>query len=204
MRGDRGDIGGLTQGALPGRRGASLARQAARSTLGLPTPREEIDAGWRRYRLQGIEDSRRAMSRFYAEAEPAYQRLLRYAGLDPDHGVHRWGNYRLTLLLPSKVFEADDTGRSYRLRPCVRSIWLRELTLKAGVLMFFLVPDQPGLAEAIKGTSAIVIKESAQTTNSWGLRGPEPELDAPVRGSCWATRSCRGCSSVIMILRPSA
>ena len=148
----------------------------------MPTPREEIDAGWRRYRLQGVLDSQRAITRFYAEADPAYQRLLRYAGLDPVDGLHRWGNYRLTLLLPSKVFEADDTGRSYRLRPCTKSIWLRELTLKAGVLMFFLVPDGPGLSEAMRGTSAIVVTESKQTTNSWGLRGPEPELDAPYRG----------------------
>ena len=47
-----------------------------------------------------------------------------------------------TLLLPSTIFEADDTGRSYRLRPNTRSIWLRNLTLKSGVLMFFLVPDR--------------------------------------------------------------
>ncbi len=80
------------------------------------------------------------------------------------------------------MFEADDTGRSYRLRPRTKSIWLRELALKAGVLMFFLVPDGPDLAEAIRGTSAIVVSESKQTTNSWGLRGPEPELDAPLRG----------------------
>ena len=51
--------------------------------------------------------------------------LMRYAGLDPEHGLLRWGNYDRTLLLPSTVFEADDTGRSYRLRPCVDAIWLR-------------------------------------------------------------------------------
>jgi lysophospholipase L1-like esterase len=34
----------------------------------------------------------------------------------------------------------------------------------------------------IKGTPAIPVEESKQSTNSWGLRGPEPELDAPVRG----------------------
>ncbi len=156
--------------------------EALRRILILPTPREEIDDGWKRYRREGIEDSQRALKRFYAEIDPAYQRLLRYAGLDPDHGLHRWGNYNLTLLFPSTVFEADDTGRSYRLRPRTKSIWLRELALKAGVLMFFLVPDGPDLAEAIRGTSAIVVSESKQTTNSWGLRGPEPEVDAPLRG----------------------
>ena len=48
--------------------------------------------------------------------------------------------------------------------------------------MFFLVPDGPGLAEAIRGTAAIPVEASRQSTNSWGLRGPEPDLDAPLRG----------------------
>ena len=53
------------------------------------------------------------------------QRLLRFAGLDPDHALVRWGNFDRTVLLPSTVFEADETGRSYRFRPNVRSIWVR-------------------------------------------------------------------------------
>ena len=104
---------------------------------------------------------------------------MRYAGLDPDHSLLRWGNFNLTLLLPSTVFEADDTGRSYKLRPNTRSIWLRSLTLGKEVLPFFLVPDGPGLAEAIKGTPAIPVETSRETTNSWGLRGPEPDPEAP-------------------------
>jgi hypothetical protein len=107
---------------------------------------------------------------------------MRYAGLDPDHGLLRWGNYDQTLLLPSAVFEPDDQGRSYRMRPCLDSIWLRDLPSPRGVLAFFLVPDRAELGEAIKGTMANADQESKQSTNSWGLRGPEPELDAPVRG----------------------
>ena len=161
---------------------SSEVRRVARYAVGLPTPREEVDDAWRRFRQLGIEDSRRGLDLVYAEAEPAYRRLMQYAGLDPEHGILRWGNYNRTLLLPSTVFEADDTGRSYRLRPRTRSIWLRNLTLKSGVLMFFLVPDSPGLGDAIHGTSAIPVETSRQTTNSWGLRGPEPDLDAPLRG----------------------
>ena len=96
---------------------ASEARQAVRQVLGLPKPRAEIDAAWKRYRELGVEESRRVLDQVYAEADPAMQRLMRYAGLDPGHGLLRWGNYNVTLLLPSKVFEADDEGRSYRLRP---------------------------------------------------------------------------------------
>jgi hypothetical protein len=156
--------------------------RALRSTLRIPTPRSEIDEGWRRFRLQGIADSRKALVPVYENAGPDYQRLMRYAGLHPEGGLLRWGNYDRTLLLPSTIFEADDNGRSYRFRPCVDAIWLREVTIKSGVLMFFLVPDGPGLAAAIRGTSAIPVPESRQSTNSWGLRGPEPDRDAPVRG----------------------
>ncbi|MGO9465719.1 MAG: SGNH/GDSL hydrolase family protein [Isosphaeraceae bacterium] len=161
---------------------ASEARQAALATIGVPLPRSEVDGRWRRSRLQGIEESRRAHQAMYQDVDEPYRRLMRYSGLDPEHGLLRWGNYDRTLLLPSKVFEADDTGRSYRLRPCVRSVWVRNLTLRTGVLMFFLVPDEPGLAEAVKGTSGIKVEGSQQTTNSWGLRGPEPDLEAPLRG----------------------
>jgi GDSL-like Lipase/Acylhydrolase family len=122
------------------------------------------------------------LTEIYDSTEPAYQALMRYAGLDPDYGLLRWGNYDQTLLLPSTVFEADEQGRSYRMRRCTRSIWLREVTIKSGVLAFFLVPDRSELRDAIKGTTAIPVEESRQSTNSWGLRGPEPELDAPVRG----------------------
>ena len=173
-------------GAIPRGRYAlasvpSLARQTIREALGIKVPRSEIDERWRRYRLQGVADSEKVLPAVYDSAGPDNQRLMRYAGMDPDHGLIRWGNYDLTMLLPSTIFAADDSGRSYRLRPCTEAIWLRQITIR-GVLMFFLVPDGPGLAAAIRGTEAIPVLESRQTTNSWGLRGPEPDLDAPVRG----------------------
>ena len=174
---------------------ASEAREVALATIGVPNPRSEIDERWRRFRLQGIEESRRAHQAMYQDVDQPYQRLMRYAGLDPVHGLLRWGNFDRTLLLPSKVFEADDTGRSYRLRPCVRSVWVRNLTLRTGVLMFFLVPDEPGLAEAVKGTSGIKVEGSQQTTNSWGLAGPSPTWMPPYEASCWATHICKDSSS---------
>jgi lysophospholipase L1-like esterase len=161
---------------------ASLARKAGHAALFQPIPRSEVDEDWHRFRLRGIAESRRRLSEIYASTEPAYQTLMLYAGLDPDHGLLRWGNYDKTLLLPSTVFEPDDQGRSYRMRPCTASIWLREVSIQSGVLAFFLVPDRPELRDAIKGTPAIPVDESKQSTNSWGLRGREPEPDAPVRG----------------------
>jgi hypothetical protein len=110
------------------------------------------------------------------------QGLLDYAGLDPAHALLRWGNFEKTLLLPSTVFEPDDSGRSYRFRPSVRSIWVRNMMLKGGILAYFPVPDGPKLDEVVDGTGALVVKESLQTTNSWGLRGSEPNVDADLRG----------------------
>ena len=161
---------------------AAWAGQAVRHVVGIRKSRAEIDDSWRRYRQLGIEQTRSSVERAYAESEPPDQRLLRYAGMDPQHGLLRWGNYDLTLLLSSKVFQADDAGCSYRFRPLTRSIWLRNVTLRNQVLTFFIVPDGPGLAAAIRGTTARPLDTSRQTTNSWGLRGPEPDPDAPLRG----------------------
>ena len=108
---------------------------------------------------------------------------MRHVGMDPEHGLLRWGNYNWILLLSSKVFEADDTGRSYRFRPNV-AIDLAAGNWRpdghAGVL--------PGAGRIrawprqSAGRRPIRIESSRQTTNSWGLRGPEPEPDAPMRG----------------------
>ncbi|MFI5456314.1 MAG: SGNH/GDSL hydrolase family protein [Isosphaerales bacterium] len=160
----------------------SRSREIAHQLARRGKSRSEIDDSWRRFRQTGIEETRTRLDRFYAEAEPADQRLMRYAGMDPEHGLLRWGNYNWTLLLSSKVFEAEDEGRSYRFRPLTHSIWLTNAPFKRGVFMFFIVPDGPGLADAIRGTTAIPLETSRQTTNSWGLRGPEPDLVAPLRG----------------------
>ena len=173
-------FGALPRGRYVVASAPSWANQTLRTTLGIPTPRAEINEGWRRYRLQGIADSQKAMPGIYEKASPPMQRLMRYAGLDPDHGLLRWGNFSSTMLLPSKVFEADDAGRSYRLRPCTEAVWLRQISIETGIHMIFMVPDGPGLGEALQGTGAIPVTE--HSTNSWGLRGPEPDVDAPVRG----------------------
>jgi len=166
----------LTAGAM------DAAKDSARWVVGLPTPREEIDAAVRRNRLLSVDDAaRRYRENFPSMPEPI-QRLFRYAGSDPDHGLLRWGNYDQILLLPSTVFEADDSGRSYRLRPNFRSIWVRNVSPKKTPLTLLIVPDRPELAEVLRGSGGVIVTTSVQTTNSWGLRGPEPDLSAPLRG----------------------
>jgi lysophospholipase L1-like esterase len=158
----------------------SSTRHVGRRVLGLATPRSEIDAEWRIYRQSHLAATRRRVERFYARATPAEHRLLQYARMDPEHGLLRWANFNGTLLFSSAVFEADDHGRAYRFRPLTRSIWLMHPPFGQSLLM--LVPDGPGLADAVKGTTAVPLETSRQTTNSWGLRGPEPDLDASLRG----------------------
>ena len=161
---------------------ADRSRRLAWQAVGVPPDRSEIDAEWARYRQQGIVDSLREFPKVFAEIDPPLQRLMKYAGNDPETGIVRWGNFSQTLLLPSTVFLPDDTGRSYRLRPNTRSVWLRNLTIQRIPLTFFLVPDGPDLGEAMRGTTAVLVEGSVQTTNSWGLRGPEPDTEAPLRG----------------------
>jgi hypothetical protein len=179
-------VGGLLVGTLTGRHAARWARTRATwavlRVLGMSIDRSEIDADWRHKRLYDIEQMRGKLQGVYDQYDPKMKALLDYAGLDPRHVLLRWGNFDRTLLLPSTIFEADDTGRSYRFRPNVRSIWIRNLRLKGGILAYFQIPDGPRFDEVVEGTSAIVVRESLQTTNSWGLRGAEPDLGATVRG----------------------
>jgi hypothetical protein len=157
-------------------------RWLAMRVAGLGPDRSEIDQDWRRRRLFEIEQSTTKLAGTFSEYAPPMQKLLRFAGLDPEHVLIRWGNFDRTVLLPATVFEADDSGRSYRFRSLVRSIWVRNFPIKGDLKAYFQAPDTPELPELVKGTGAVVVEGSAQTTNSWGLRGPEPNLAAPWRG----------------------
>ncbi len=161
---------------------AARARWLALRSIGLEPDRSEINADWRRKRLFDIAQSTAKLASSFAEYDEAGQQLLRFAGLDPDHVLIRWGNFNRTVLLPSTVFEADDSGRSYRFRPNVRSIWVRNFPMKGDVKAYFQVPATPAVAALVQGTGAAIVEGSIQTTNSWGLRGPEPNLDTPRRG----------------------
>ncbi|MHB1559768.1 MAG: SGNH/GDSL hydrolase family protein [Isosphaeraceae bacterium] len=153
----------------------------AHRTLGMTQSRAEKNREWERFRRIGIETTRPRVESFFAHSDLAVQRLMRHVGMDPEHGLLRWANYNWTFLLSSKVFEPDDR-RSYRFRPNGRAVWLQHLAFIAGTPAFYLVPDDPGLADAMRGTAATIIESSRQMTNSWGLRGPEPDPDAPLRG----------------------
>lgn len=158
------------------------ARWVALQAIGAPPDRAEIDDAWKQRRLHGIEQTRDRLRRIYAESGPEMRRLLDFAGLDPDHAVLRWGNFDRTLYLPSTVFEPDATGRSYRLRPNTKSVRVRNPRRKGELPAYFPVPVDSRLPDLLRETGAVLADDSVQTTNSWGLRGPEPDLHAPLRG----------------------
>ncbi|QEH33941.1 hypothetical protein OJF2_24730 [Aquisphaera giovannonii] len=161
---------------------AAHGRWAALRAVGTQPSRSEVDAEWARKRQHDVDQAMAKLRRTYDQYEPPMRRLLDYAGLDPDHALLRWGNFDRTVYLPSTVFEADETGRSYRLRPSVKSIWIRNLKLKEGLLAYFPLPVGPRLDEVVHASGALLVESSLQTTNSWGLRGPEPDLSAELRG----------------------
>lgn len=159
------------------------ARQEVwRGLTGLQSTREQIDQLREARRARTHRETLASLTRFYQKTSPEMRRLFDVAGMDPEHGLIGIGRADNGFLLSSKVFEADDHGRSYKLRPDTRSVWLRQVTLREGPFGLFLVPDTPEVREAAGAATAIVDEPSRQTTNSWGLRGPEPDLTAEVRG----------------------
>ncbi len=157
-------------------------RWSALHAVGLEPDRAEIDADWQRKRAFDMSSARAKLGATFNEYDEARQRLLRFAGMDPEHVLLRWGNFDRTVMLPSTVFEADESGRSYRFRPNVRSIWIYNFPAKGAVKAYLQLPDTPDTPKIVEGTGAKIVEGSTQTTNSWGLRGPEPDMTAPFRG----------------------
>lgn len=176
-----GLVAGTSAGQYVARRVASRTKWIALRSMGLTPERTEIEADRRIKRYRDIATTRPVFAEIYREADPKMRGLLDALGMDPERALLRWGNYHLTLILPSAVFEPDER-RSYRMRPNQRAVWLKPIALPRGLSGFFLAPDRPDLPKLIEGTGAYIVPGSLQTTNSWGCRGPEPDPTAPLRG----------------------
>ncbi|MDG3003480.1 SGNH/GDSL hydrolase family protein [Paludisphaera mucosa] len=178
-----GTIASFRVGRFYAVQGANAARTAVvRWVTGLGPDRSEIEADWARKRRRAVEGTTEVLTKFYDGTDEKMRALFRTAGMDPEHGLVRYGRADQTFLLSSQVFEPDDQGRSYRLRPNTRSVWLRQVTLHNGPFGLFQVIDAPAQRQAAGEAGAIVDEPSITTTNSWGLRGPEPDPTAPLRG----------------------
>jgi hypothetical protein len=119
--------------------------------------------------------------KFLDASSPEVQTFFEAAGMSPGSALNRWARGDQVFMFSSQVFQEDSDGRSYRLRPNTRSVWLRELKMIGGPHGLLLIPDRPELRRLATKAGAIVVEDSVQNTNSWGLRGPEPNLNAKVR-----------------------
>jgi hypothetical protein len=173
--------------AMPGDRLAPIAlarrlTRAAGDRLGLEPDRAAIDAENRARRQRDIARTRATYRAFFEhDASPALRRILRAAKMAPDEVLVRWANIDWTVVLSPLVFDADEGGRAYRMRPRTRSFWLQEHTLPRGLTGFLFLPDTTAVSEAVAAAGAPVMAESYQTTNSWGCRGSEPDPNVPWR-----------------------
>jgi hypothetical protein len=200
---------------------AARLKTIARQPLGLEPSREEIEADRRSQRASDVARSTAAYREAFAKLDAGYQHLMKAAGMGPDDALIRWGNYDHVLMFSSTVFEPDEAGRSYRMRPSMPAIWLQHVTFNSGgALPVVLVADRPEIRQAATTAHATVLTGLMQTTNSWGCRGPEPDPDAlyrvlvlgdsfmqgmlvgdddtpPVRLERFLTRECKAAVSVL-------
>jgi hypothetical protein len=178
-------IAALLAGTSAGRdAAASLATGAPawiKARIGFPPLRTDIQAANELKRTQQVGQAAAGLVDLYNTTTPGLRRLLELVGMIPGDCVLRWGNLDQILLLSSRVFEPDEHGRSYRLRPNARSIWLSHITPRKGPFTLLLVPDTPEVRRAAEAAGGFVVEQSAQTTNSWGCRGHEPDPNAALR-----------------------
>ena len=161
---------------------AQRAKWGALRSIGFEPSRSEIDAYWRDRRDRREVATRARYEARFAKLDSESQAFFRAAGMAPDQAEIRWGNYDMSLVMSGKVVVRFDSGRQYGLRPSVRSIWFRQagmLEMDVCILMF---PDTPEVRRLAGPIGAQVIAGATHSTNSWGCRGREPDLNAPVRG----------------------
>jgi hypothetical protein len=161
---------------------AQRAKWRALRSMGIEPARSEIDAYWRDRRDRREVATRARYVEGFAALDASTQAFFRAAGMGPDQAEVRWGNYDMTLVMSGRVFARAESGRQYQFRPGVRSIWFRQIGVLEMNVCVSLLPDTPEVRRLAGPARAEVIDGPTQTTNSWGCRGPEPDVDAPVRG----------------------
>jgi hypothetical protein len=154
-----------------------LTMDASATESARPVSKEE----WAIRRSLKVDKAAQALENFLGGSPREVRRLFDVAGMSPGSALYRWGRGDQVFMFSSLIFQPDEHGRSYRLKPDTRSVWLRELTMTGGPHGLLLIPDRPEVRELAAKAGGIVVEDSVQNTNSWGLRGPEPDLDAKVR-----------------------
>lgn len=173
-------LGGTSAGRSATRQLSATADLLLDRTFGVPPDRGAVEARIQADRLQAVERARERYRGLFDDQPESVKRLMSLAGMDPDRAVLRWANFDQVFAFSSLVVEPDDTGRSYRFKPGVSSIWVVGITLN-GVQALFLVPATEEVIKAAQEVGGLAVPGMDQLTNSWGFRGPEPNLEAPLR-----------------------
>ena len=196
-------IAALVAGTQAGRNTTRLTVKKGQAVIeqfvGVPHDRSADEQEILAERLRNAASARQSLARMTAPGS-AMETFLRAARMDARSAVIRWGNVDRSIVLSSAVFEPDDQ-RAYRLKPGVRSIWVIGVSLSDAVAMF-LIPDTQDARDSAGPVGGVVVPESLQTTSSWGCRGPEPDVTAPVRVIVLGDSMMQGISSAIKILHP--
>ena len=158
------------------------ARWSATRSIGLEPDRADVDADWADRRGRREIQTRESYRRNFEKMTPSQRALLLAGGMGPDDAVVRWGNYDMTFVFSSKVFVRDDDGRYYRFRPDTRSVLFRQGNFVGLDTCQYYLPDTPEIRRLAKDAGSTITVEGSQATNSWGCRGPEPDMNAPLRG----------------------
>ena len=173
---------GLVAATSAGRFAARMTILQGRALLnrivGLPPDRAIVEKRICAERMRNSASARQSLAEVAAPGS-AMDVFLHKVGMDAGSAVIRWGNVDRSIVLSSAVFEPDD-ARSIVSSRFVRSVWVIGLSFQKTLAMF-LIPDTPEARDAAQRAGGRVVPDSVQTTNSWGCRGPEPDLAAPVR-----------------------
>ncbi len=150
--------------------------------FGLEPTRAQVEAQWRLRRERGVEQTRKLLTRFCQDTTEEMRQLFRVAGMDPQRGLLRWGRGDQIFLISSQVFDPDESGSWY---PAPSQHAVRLVAADHPPQRPLRHVPGPGYARAPcrrRRAGAIVHEGSVQNTNSWGLRGAEPDTSAQVRG----------------------
>ncbi|HEU5115542.1 MAG TPA: hypothetical protein VFT74_02590, partial [Isosphaeraceae bacterium] len=162
-----------------------LRIEAGRRIIGLQPTRAQVDVLIERRRAQTMRTTFNSVKKYYETLKTNYPRLRHLFDvmqLDPKHLLMVSGRPDNAFIVSPGTFERDHKGRIYRLKPNTHSLWVFRINYLGGPFGMFLVPDTPEVRQAAHEAEAAIDGPSLHTTNSWGVRGPEPNVNADLRG----------------------
>lgn len=144
---------------------------------------------WRSKR-RDVESHVRAI---FEQASDPKKAFLRTIGLAPDSAIYAAGlNNGDVGVKPGTLYDPDPGKLTYRLKPNVKGAWLTpdhplKISSEHHLESMLAIELVPAIEEAFDAADRAGIDlrryllPATFATNSWGLRGPEPDPEAPYR-----------------------